>query len=116
MKNLGLYLLNSIYGFISHKGTTYSLLGGINMKGNVVTLVSIYSRAEKNIYTLFNLFAHAGRDVRVVFLNLFAHAGSDVKVGFLNLFAHSLNGYFAMGFISFFAFTGQCTKLKLKKI
>ena len=103
MKKIIIFLFNLIYGFISHKGNTYSLLGGINTKGSVFSIISIFTYAGQGSYSLINVVGIANHGVKT-FINIFAFSNYSSHYSWINIFSWSNGGRVEVILFNIFAY------------
>lgn len=127
MENLWLFIVNFIFGFVSHEGTTFSLFGGINKKGAVVSLVSFFTKAPysySSSYSLINIVSVSSRLSSIIsvvsydcfdgafLINIFSFKSCNMKIYLFNLLSHSRYEVIVKG-ISIYARGDQDTKVGL---
>ncbi len=63
--------------------TIYSLFGGINKKGSVNCILSMYSKAQKDAFSMINIYQKAGHNTMSICGSIYQHAKEEAANFFL---------------------------------
>ncbi|MCR4327293.1 MAG: hypothetical protein NUV46_01805 [Nanoarchaeota archaeon] len=96
--NLGLFLLNFIYAFIPREGLIFGFFGGINKKGSVLSVISIFTKSKGNSWTIINVFSES--EDLFSFISFSSKTRGDSVGGILNLFSFAGGSSFSV-FLNF---------------